>query len=46
MINIKENSCDCCESWVTVCPNDCIEVMETSREIDNSTDDNFDKNSK
>ena len=34
MINIKENSCDYCGACVTVCPKDCIEVRETSIEID------------
>lgn len=35
MINIKENRCDFCGACISVCPVDCIEVRESSIEIDN-----------
>ena len=34
MINIIENKCDYCGACVTVCPKDCIEVIEPSINID------------
>ena len=34
MINIKDNRCDFCSACVTVCPPDCIEVIESSIKID------------
>ena len=34
MIDIKHNECDYCSSCVSVCPVDCIEVRESSIEID------------
>mgnify|MGYP001989468519 FL=1 len=34
MINIKHNECDYCSSCVSVCPVNCIEVKESSIEID------------
>ena len=34
MINIIENKCDFCETCVSVCPVDCIEVKEASIAID------------
>ena len=33
MINILENRCDYCGACITVCPVDCIEVRETSINI-------------
>ena len=35
MIDIRKNMCDYCGACVTVCPVDCIEVRESSIEIDN-----------
>ena len=37
MIDIKENRCDFCGACISVCPVDCIEVRESSIEIDNKT---------
>ena len=34
MILIKDNKCDFCSTCVTVCPEDCIEVRESSIIID------------
>lgn len=34
MISIKENRCDYCGSCITVCPVDCIEVRESSIDIE------------
>ena len=34
MIEIAENKCDFCETCVSVCPKDCIEVKEASIAID------------
>ena len=36
MISIKENRCDFCGTCVTVCPKDCIEVRESSIDIEDS----------
>tara|TARA_B100001029_G_scaffold32252_1_gene24255 strand:- start:469 stop:648 length:180 start_codon:yes stop_codon:yes gene_type:complete len=35
MIEIWENRCDYCGACVTICPVDCIEVRESSINIDN-----------
>jgi len=35
MIEIWENRCDYCGACITVCPVDCIEVRESSINIDN-----------
>ena len=35
MIKIIENKCDFCETCISVCPVDCIEVKEASIAIDN-----------
>mgnify|MGYP001228724728 FL=1 len=34
MISIKENRCDYCGACITVCPVDCIEVRESSIDIE------------
>ena len=36
MINIRENKCDYCGACITVCPVDCIEVRESSIQIEQS----------
>ena len=36
MISILHNRCDFCGTCVTVCPVDCIEVKESSIDIENS----------
>ena len=36
MIDIRKNMCDYCGACGTVCPVDCIEVRESSIEIDNN----------
>lgn len=36
MINIRENRCDYCGVCVSVCPVDCIEVRESSIEIEHA----------
>ena len=36
MINIKENKCDYCGACITICPVDCIEVRESSIQIEQS----------
>ena len=35
MIEIWENRCDYCGACITICPVDCIEVRESSINIDN-----------
>ena len=37
MINIVEDKCDYCGACVSVCPVDCIDVRESSINIDNVT---------
>ena len=37
MIDIIQNKCDYCSTCITVCPVDCIEVRESSIEIDEDT---------
>ena len=36
MISVIENKCDYCGACVSVCPVDCIDVRESSINIDNS----------
>ena len=33
MISIQKNVCDYCSACITVCPVDCIEVLESSIDI-------------